>query len=185
MYFNLKSVKLIQTMAVRKIVRFPDPILKTPTLRVDVIDQQIRQLIEDMFDTMYHEEGVGLAANQIGEPLRIMVIDTTPKKESPPVKLALINPELISAEGKIKYKEGCLSFPGLTVEVERFEKVRFRAMDPNGEVKEYQLEGFPAIVFQHELDHLDGITFIDRVNGLKRRLALERYAKLQRQSARG
>jgi peptide deformylase len=79
-------------MAVRKIVRFPDPVLKTPTLKVDVIDRNIVKLVEDMFETMYHAEGVGLAANQIGEPLRIMVIDTSPKKESPPVKLVLINP---------------------------------------------------------------------------------------------
>jgi len=172
-------------MAVRKIVQFPDPILKTPTLKVDVIDRDIVKLVEDMFETMYHAEGVGLAANQIGEPLRIMVIDTSPKKESPPVKLALINPELLEGQGSIKYREGCLSFPGLTVEVERYQKVRFRAMDLKGEIKEYELEGFPAIVFQHELDHLNGITFIDRVNGLRRRLALERYAKLQRQGAGG
>jgi len=172
-------------MAVRKIVRYPDPILKTPTLKVDVIDRDIVKLVEDMFETMYHAEGVGLAANQIGEPLRIMVIDTSPKKESPPVKLALINPELLEGQGSIKYREGCLSFPGLTVEVDRYQKVRFRAMDLKGEVKEYELEGFPAIVFQHELDHLDGITFIDRVSGLRRRLALERYAKLQRQGTGG
>ncbi|WP_448587913.1 peptide deformylase [Thermocrinis sp.] len=172
-------------MAVRRIVKFPDPILKNPTLRVDVIDREIRRLVEDMFETMYKADGVGLAANQVGEPLRIMVIDTTQRKDSPPVKLVLINPELISAEGTISYREGCLSFPGLAVEVDRHRKVKFRAMDLEGELKEYELEGFPAIVFQHELDHLDGITFIDRVNGLKRRLALERYSKLQKQHSRG
>ncbi|WP_448583365.1 peptide deformylase [Thermocrinis sp.] len=172
-------------MAVRKVIRFPNPILKTPTLKVDVIDNDIKKLVEDMFETMYAEDGVGLAANQIGEPLRIMVIDTTPKKESPPIKLVLINPELLHAEGTIKYKEGCLSFPGLTVEVERYSRVKLKALDLQGEEKEYEFEGFPAIVFQHELDHLDGITFIDRVNGLKRRLALERYSKLQKQYSRG
>ena len=172
-------------MAVRKVVKFPNPILKTPTLKVDVIDESVKKLVEDMFDTMYAEEGVGLAANQIGEPLRIMVIDTTPKKESPPLKLVLINPELLHAEGTIKYKEGCLSFPGLSLEVERYRKVRFKALDLQGEEKEYELEGFPAIVFQHELDHLNGVTFIDRVSSLKRRLALEKYYKLQRQHSRG
>jgi len=172
-------------MAVRKVVKFPNPILKTPTLKVDVIDESVKKLVEDMFDTMYAEEGVGLAANQIGEPLRIMVIDTTPKKESPPLKLVLINPELLHAEGKIRYKEGCLSFPGLSLEVERYRKVRFKALDLQGEEKEYELEGFPAIVFQHELDHLNGVTFIDRVSSLKRRLALEKYYKLQRQHSRG
>ncbi|ADC89649.1 peptide deformylase [Thermocrinis albus DSM 14484] len=170
---------------VRSVLKYPHPLLKQPTLKVDVIDSEILKLVQDMWDTMYAEEGVGLAANQIGEPLRIMVIDTTPKRESPPVKLVLINPQLIEAEGHITYREGCLSFPGLSVEVTRYSKVRFRALDLSGEEKEYQLEGFPAIVFQHELDHLNGITFIDRLSGLRRRLALEKYGKLQRQTIRG
>ncbi len=168
---------------VREIVRFPHPILKTPTQKVDVVDKEINDLVKDMFETMYNAEGVGLAANQIGVSLRVMVIDTTPKKESPPLKLVLINPEVISAEGSIKYKEGCLSFPGLTVEVERYNRLKVKALDLSGEEREYELEGFPAIVFQHEMDHLMGITFIDRVNGLKRRLALEKYSKLQKQKA--
>ncbi len=168
---------------VREIVRFPHPILKTPTQKVDVVDKEINDLVKDMFETMYNAEGVGLAANQIGVSLRVMVIDTTPKKESPPLKLVLINPEIISAEGSIKYKEGCLSFPGLTVEVERYNRLKVKALDLSGEEREYELEGFPAIVFQHEMDHLMGITFIDRVNGLKRRLALEKYSKLQKQKA--
>ncbi len=168
---------------VREIVRFPHPILKTPTQKVDVVDKEINDLVKDMFETMYNAEGVGLAANQIGVSLRVMVIDTTPKKESPPLKLVLINPEIISAEGSIKYKEGCLSFPGLTVEVERYNRLKVKALDLSGEEREYELEGFPAIVFQHEMDHLMGITFIDRVNGLKRRLALDKYSKLQKQKA--
>lgn len=166
---------------VRDIVRFPHPVLKTPTQRVDVIDKEIKELIRDMFETMYHAEGVGLAANQIGVSLIIMVIDTTPKKESPPLKLVLINPEVIEAQGSTKYKEGCLSFPGLVVEVERYKSVKVKALNEHGEEHIYHLEGFPAIVFQHEMDHLEGITFIDRVNGLRRRLALEKYAKLQKQ----
>lgn len=166
---------------IRNIVSFPHPILKTPTQRVDVIDKEITELVSDMFETMYNAEGVGLAANQVGVSLRLMVMDTSSKKESPPLKLVLINPEVVSAEGSTRYREGCLSFPGLTVEVERYNRLIVRALDLSGEEKEYELEGFPAIVFQHEMDHLMGITFIDRVNGLKRRLALERYAKLQKQ----
>ncbi len=165
---------------VRPIVKYPDPVLKKPTDRVDVIDEEIRKIVQDMFDTMYHEEGVGLAANQIGIPLRIMVIDTTSKKDAPPVKAVLINPELLQSEGRITYREGCLSFPGLSVEVQRARRVLVRAWDLEGQVKEYDLEGFPAIVFQHEFDHLNGITFIDRLNGIKRRLALEKYARLQK-----
>ncbi len=166
---------------VREIIKYPHPILKAPTQKVDVIDREVREIIRDMFETMYHAEGVGLAANQIGISLRIMVIDTSPKKESPPLKLVLINPEVIEKEGSIKYKEGCLSFPGLTVEVERYKSVKVKALNEHGEEVFYHFEGFPAIVFQHEMDHLEGITFIDRVNGLRRRLALEKYAKLQRQ----
>ncbi len=169
---------------VREIVTYPAEILKKPTEKVDVVDREIRSLIRDMFDTMYQAEGVGLAANQIGVPLRIMVIDTTPKEEAPDLKLVLINPELVSSEGKIKYKEGCLSFPGLTVEVERARKVKVRGLSEEGEEVELELEGFPAIVFQHELDHLDGITFIDRLKGWRRRIALEKYKKLLKEGER-
>ncbi len=165
---------------IRKIVKYPDPVLKTPTNKVEIIDESIKNLVKDMFETMYHEEGVGLAANQIGVPLSVMVIDTTPKKESPPIKAVLINPEVLDMEGKITYREGCLSFPGLTVEVQRSSKVRVKALDLEGKEREYIFEGFPAIVFQHEFDHLNGITFVDRLNGLRKRLALERYSKLQK-----
>ncbi|MFN3870841.1 MAG: peptide deformylase [Aquificaceae bacterium] len=166
---------------VRDIIRFPHPILKTPTSKVEVIDKEIKDLIRDMFETMYHAEGVGLAANQIGVGLSLMVIDTTPKKESPPMKAILINPEILEKEGSIRYREGCLSFPGLTVEVERYRRVKVRALNEHGEEVIYDFDGFPAIVFQHEIDHLQGITFIDRVNGLKKRLALDRYQKLLKQ----
>jgi peptide deformylase len=165
----------------REILKFPHPALKTPTKRVDVIDRELHELIKDMFETMYHAEGVGLAANQIGVELSVMVIDTSKKEGSPPIKAVLINPEILFTEGQIKYKEGCLSFPGLVVEVSRYSKVRVKAFDLTGEEKIYEFEGFPAIVFQHEMDHLNGITFIDRVSGVKKRLALDRYAKLQKE----
>lgn len=169
---------------VRDIVTYPAEVLTKPTQRVDVIDEEIRDLIRDMFDTMYHAEGVGLAANQIGVPLSIMVIDTTPKEDAPNLKLVLINPEVISSEGRIKYKEGCLSFPGLSVEVERAKRVKVKALNEKGEEVEIELEDFPAIVFQHEFDHLQGITFIDRLKGWRRRMALEKYRKLQREAQR-
>jgi len=163
---------------VREIVIYPNEILKKPTEKLDVIDKEVKSLIKDMFDTMYEAEGVGLAANQIGVPLSVMVIDTSPKEDAPPLKLVLINPEIKEGEGKIKYKEGCLSFPGLNVEVERFKKVKVSALNEYGEPVELTLEGFPAIVFQHELDHLKGITFVDRLKGWRRRMALEKYQKL-------
>jgi peptide deformylase len=169
---------------VREIVTYPAEILTTPTQPVDVVDREVRELIRDMFDTMYSAEGVGLAANQIGVPLKIMVIDTTPKEDAPDLKVVLINPRIVSSEGKVKYKEGCLSFPGLTVEVERARKVLVRALNDRGEEIELSLEGFPAVVFQHELDHLEGITFIDRLKGWRRRIALERYRKLMKEAER-
>ncbi|WP_457600787.1 peptide deformylase [Hydrogenivirga sp.] len=169
---------------VRDIVTYPAEVLTRPTERVDLVDREVEKLIRDMFDTMYNAEGVGLAANQIGVPLSVMVIDTTPKEDAPDLKLVLINPEIVSSEGKLKYKEGCLSFPGLSVEVERARSVKVRAMNEHGEPVEVELTDFPAIVFQHELDHLQGITFIDRLKGWRRRLALEKYRKLQREAER-
>ncbi len=166
---------------VREILRFPHPILKTPTQRVDLIDREIESLVKDMFETMYSAEGVGLAANQIGVSLSIMVIDTSKKEGSPPFKAVMINPQILLAEGELNYKEGCLSFPGLVVEVKRYNKVFFKYVDLFGEEREETIEGFPAVVFQHELDHLSGITFIDRVNGVRRRLALDKYVKLQKE----
>ncbi|WP_461831459.1 peptide deformylase [Aquifex sp.] len=168
---------------VRDIVIYPNEILKKPTQKIDVIDKEVKELIRDMFDTMYNAEGVGLAANQIGVPLSVMVIDTSPKEDAPPIKLVLINPEIESGEGKIKYKEGCLSFPGLSVDVERYEKVKIKALNEHGEPVELTLEGFPAIVFQHELDHLKGITFVDRLKGWRRRMALEKYKKLLKEKS--
>ncbi len=169
---------------VREIVTYPAEVLKKPTLEVSDIDREVKSLIRDMFDTMYNAEGVGLAANQIGVPLSVMVIDTTPKEDVQDLKLVLINPEVIESEGKQKYKEGCLSFPGLSVEVERAKRVKVRALNEHGEPVEAVLEDFPAIVFQHELDHLKGITFIDRLKGWRRRLALEKYRKLQKEAER-
>ncbi len=163
---------------VRKIVTYPAEILTKPTQEVDIVDKEVRNLIKDMFETMYDAEGVGLAANQIGVPLKVMVIDTSPKEDAPPLKVVLINPRIVEKEGKIKYKEGCLSFPGLQVEVERAKKVRVEALNEHGEPTELTLEGFPAIVFQHEMDHLEGITFIDRLKAWRRRIALEKYKKI-------
>ncbi len=169
---------------VRDIVKFPADVLKKPTEKVDVIDKEVKSLIRDMFETMYDAEGVGLAANQVGVPLSVMVIDTTPKEDTPNLKLVLINPEIVYSKGKQKFKEGCLSFPGLSVEVERAKEVKVKALNEHGEPVEIILSDFPAIVFQHELDHLLGITFIDRLKGWRRRLALEKYRKLQRERER-
>ncbi len=167
---------------VRKIVRYPAKILKEPTLKVDNIDDRIRSVVNDMIDTLKKEEGVGLAANQIGEPLSIMVIDTTHREGEEGFKDVLINPTLLGAEGEIVYEEGCLSFPGLFVEVKRARKVGVSYIDLEGREREREFEDFLAVVFQHEYDHLNGITFVDRLKGLKRRMALEKYQKILREA---
>ncbi len=169
---------------VREIVRYPAEVLKRPTQRVDVIDKEIKKLIEDMFDTMYDADGVGLAANQVGVPLSILVLDTSPKEDAPDLKMVLINPEVVESRGKQKCKEGCLSFPGLSVEVERAKEVKVKALNEHGEPLEILLSDFPAVVFQHEFDHLKGITFLDRLKGWRRRLALEKYQKLLKEAQR-
>ncbi len=166
---------------VREIVVYPNKILKEPTKKVEDINEEIIKIVEDMKDTLKHEEGVGLAANQIGESLSIMVIDTTPRDEDKGIREILINPVLKYSEGEIVHEEGCLSFPGLFVEVKRAERVGVLYVDINGKEREIELVGFPAIVFQHEFDHLNGITFIDRLKGLKKRIALEKYNKILRE----
>ena len=164
------------------IVTYPNEILRTKTKSVKTIDSEIRDIISNMRETMYKHDGVGLAANQVNIPLSIMVIDTTLREgEGEIFKGALINPELLEASGETKIKEGCLSFPNLQVEVPRYSFVKIKAINEFEEVVVLELSGFPAIVFQHEFDHLNGITFLDRISGLKRRIAMEKYKKILRE----
>lgn len=125
------------------------------------------------------ENGQGLAANQVNIPLSIMVIDTTSREDDQEkFKDVLINPTVLAKEGEIKFKEGCLSFPGLQVEVVRAKEITIKAINEREEEVILNLSGLPAIVFQHEFDHLNGITFLDRLSGIKKRLALEKYQKM-------
>jgi peptide deformylase len=165
-------------MAEREIIIYPHEILKTPTQKVEEINDRVIQIINDMWDTMYKDKGVGLACNQIGERLSILVMDTGVKEGEKPIKLALINPEIIAMEGSQKYKEGCLSVPGIIAEIERAYWIKVKALTPKGEIVEYEFEGFPAVVIQHEIDHLKGLTILDRLTGIKKRLALDKYKKI-------
>jgi peptide deformylase len=132
-----------------------------------------------MKETMYKNDGIGLAANQVNIPLSIMVIDTTSREDDQEkFKDVLINPTVLAKEGEIKFKEGCLSFPGLQVEVIRAKEITIKAINEHEEEVILNLSGLPAIVFQHEFDHLNGITFLDRLSGIKKRLALEKYQKM-------
>jgi peptide deformylase len=164
---------------IREIVKYPDPILQKPTEPVTEFNHELRALVDDMFESMYAAQGIGLAAPQIGVSKRITVIDLSFKK-NPEEKIVLINPEIIHKEGKQNEEEGCLSLPEIREKVSRAEKVRVRAQDIEGKWFEVDGEELLARAFQHEIDHLDGILFIFRVSALKRDLLLRKIRKMQK-----
>ena len=168
---------------VREIVIWPDPVLKKVAAPVDVVDDGIRRLLDDMAETMYAADGVGLAAPQLGVGRRVIVIDVSPRE--PDQKLIhLVNPEIVLAEGTTVYTEGCLSIPGEAEEVERANKVRVRALDYHGKPFEIEAEGdLLAIALQHEIDHLQGTLFVDHLSSLKRELIRRRMKKLKQERA--
>ncbi|HKY32214.1 MAG TPA: peptide deformylase [Candidatus Polarisedimenticolia bacterium] len=163
-------------MAIRRIVKFGDPVLGTPTRRVEGIDDGIRTLVTDMIETMYAAPGVGLAANQVGVSLRVAVIDVTAGQE-PGRVIVLINPDVVEQEGRQVEEEGCLSIPGYTEFVQRPARAVVRALDLEG--KEFTMEGreLLARAFCHETDHLDGKLFIERLGGIKRQLITKRVRR--------
>lgn len=161
------------------IVKFPDPVLQRPSEPVSEFDQELKRLVEDMFESMYEAHGIGLAAPQIGIPKRLTVIDLS-LNTNPEEKLVLINPEIVFREGKRAEEEGCLSLPDIREKVSRPAKVKIRAQDVNGNWFEREAEDLLARAMQHEIDHLEGILFIYRISALKRDLVLRRIRKLQR-----
>jgi peptide deformylase len=165
-----------------KIVKYPEPVLEQPGEPVTDFDDDLRKFVADMFETMYASQGIGLAAQQVGVAKRITVIDLSQGKD-PAQKLVLINPEVISHEGRQYEEEGCLSFPEIREKVARSAKVRIRAQDENGKWFEMDGEELLARAFQHEIDHLDGILFIFRMSPLKRNLNLRKIRKMQREGA--
>ncbi|TDQ56414.1 peptide deformylase [Mesocricetibacter intestinalis] len=168
-------------MARLNILIYPDPRLKTVAAPVENVDDKIRNLIEDMFETMYAEEGIGLAATQVNVHQRIITIDIEGTKEN---QLVLINPEILEGCGETGIEEGCLSLPGMRGFVARKEKVKVRALDRNGESFELEAEGLLAICIQHEIDHLNGVVFADYLSPLKRQRMKEKLTKLQKQLTR-
>lgn len=158
------------------IVEFPDERLRQVSAPVSRFDESLRELVDDMFATMYDAPGVGLAAIQVGQPLRLMVIDVQP--EGKPQPLVLVNPEITATEGALQWEEGCLSVPGFTAPVDRFERVRVKAQDLTGQPFELAAEGLLAIAIQHENDHLNGVLFIDHLSRLRRQMFLKRYRKI-------
>jgi peptide deformylase len=162
---------------VRKILIYPDPELKKKSLPVTVINEKTRELVRDMTETMYDAPGVGLAAPQIGIHQRIIVMDTSGKDEAPELIVA-INPEIIHSEGESYEEEGCLSVPRYAANVRRHAKVVVKALNLDGEEVTYKADDLLAIAFQHEIDHLDGILFIDHLSNLKKEMFQKKYRRL-------
>lgn len=159
------------------IVKFGDPVLEKPSVKVTVFDEELIKLIEDMFESMYAARGVGLAAPQIGIGRRIAVVDVT-FKEDPEAKIVLINPEIIHKEGRHSQSEGCLSIPDFRENVSRAKVVTVRAQDVNGKLFEQTGEDLLARAFQHETDHLNGKLYISHISALKRDLVKRKIRKL-------
>jgi peptide deformylase len=171
------------TAAARKIypiVKYGDPILEKPTSTVKKFDADFEQLTEDMFASMYAAQGVGLAAPQIGMTLRVAVVDVTTGK-NPEAKIVLANPEIIHAEGEVREEEGCLSIPGFRGYVMRPQFVTVRAQNAKGESFEIRAENLMARAFCHEIDHLNGILFLQHLSMLKRDLIKRKIKKLKKQ----
>ena len=164
-----------------EIIRYPDPFLKTHASRVEAVDESVRTLIDNMVETMYYARGIGLASVQVGDTRRVVVLDVPDEDEKDRTKgknlIALVNPEIVLVEGETTYEEGCLSLPGITADVDRAAKVKVQALDRDGNPFEIEAEGLLAIALQHEIDHLNGIIFIDRLSRLKRELVKRKYKK--------
>ncbi|MGQ0793539.1 MAG: peptide deformylase [Deltaproteobacteria bacterium] len=167
-------------MALRKIVSFPDPVLRKRSLPVNSIDNEILRLLDDMAETMYAAPGVGLAAPQVGVNLRVCVIDVSERQEEAAALglIELINPVIVSSSGMLYEEEGCLSIPGFTSEVKRRARALVRARNRLGETIEIEGGELLARALQHEIDHLDGVLFIDRLSKLKRELMRKKIEKV-------
>ncbi|AOV18197.1 peptide deformylase [Acidihalobacter aeolianus] len=171
-------------MAILDILHFPDTRLRTKAKPVQEVDDGIRQIVKDMFETMYAAPGIGLAATQVNIHRRIIVIDISAEHDQP---LCLINPELIALDGEEEMEEGCLSVPGYYETVRRAERVRVKANNESGETFTLDADGLLAVCIQHEIDHLDGKLFVDYLSPLKRnriRSKLEKQSRYEAQSAR-
>ncbi|MBX6423025.1 peptide deformylase [Thermosulfurimonas sp. F29] len=166
-------------MAVRKILIFGDPLLRDRAEEIREINGDLQALIEDMVETMRAAKGLGLAANQVGVLKRLFIMDLSEKEEGPRGLLVFINPEIVEAEEELYEEEGCLSIPGYSAKVRRKARVLVRALDREGNPFELELEGLAARAVQHELDHLDGILYIDHLSPLKRKL-FQRWWKKHR-----
>lgn len=166
-------------MAHLTILHYPDERLRKVAQPVTEVDDGLRQLIDDMFETMYDAPGIGLAATQVDHHIRLIVIDVSDNKDQP---LVFINPEIITRDGIEQMDEGCLSVPGIYERVERAERIRVRALDRQGESFEMDADGLLAVCIQHEIDHLNGKLFVDYLSGLKQQRIRKKLEKQRRQT---
>ena len=173
-------------MALLPIVEVPDPRLRQISSPVEKVDDELRQLVADMFETMYDAPGIGLAAIQVGVPKRVLVIDLQEPEEEggEPVKdpRVFINPEILThSDQDVPYTEGCLSIPDQYADVDRPDRIRARWLDEHGTAHEEDIEGLLAVCLQHEMDHLEGVLFIDHLSRLKREMVLKKLAKMRKE----
>jgi peptide deformylase len=164
-------------MTIRKIYEYPAPVLRHETNSINSFDESLHKLVEDMAETMYAAPGIGLAAPQIGESLKLIVVDTSKDKEGPKEYMAMVNPEIVEHEGSQLDEEGCLSVPDLTSKVKRFRKITVTYQDLAGNRQELETENRFAVVLQHEIDHINGILFLDHLSPLKRALYKKKVKK--------
>lgn len=169
-------------MAILNILHFPDPRLRNRAKPVKQVDNSVRKLVSDMFETMYKAPGIGLAATQVDDSRQVIVIDISEEHDQP---LCLINPEILESEGEESMDEGCLSVPGVYEKVVRADKVKVRALNQQGQPFEMEAEGLLAVCIQHEMDHLDGKLFIDYLSNLKRQRIRKKLIKEGRQEKPG
>ena len=165
-------------MAIREIRLLGDDVLRTPAAEVETFDDELRALVRDMFATMYHAEGIGLAAPQVGVSRRVFVVDVPVKEGEPRGPLAFVNPRIVEVSDDLdRAPEGCLSIPGLEEVVERPARVVVEALDPEGEPIRIEGDELFGRALQHEIDHLDGVLFLDRVSPLKRKMLMKKWRK--------
>ncbi len=167
-------------MALLNILHFPDPRLRTVAKPVEEFDDNLRQLVSDMFETMYEAPGIGLAATQVNQHIRLLVMDVSEARNQP---MCLINPQILIADGDEEMDEGCLSVPGYYEKVRRAEYIQVRSQDENGNTSEFEAHGLEAVCIQHETDHLEGKLFVDYLSALKRNRIRSKLIKAQKQQA--
>jgi peptide deformylase len=168
-------------MTIKPLIILPDPLLRQVSQPVERVDSELTQLVDDMLETMYEAPGIGLAAVQVGVPRRLLVIDLAKEGEEP-APLVFINPKVIRSSGeRSTYEEGCLSIPDYYAEVERPASITVTSLDRTGKEVTTEADGLLATCLQHEIDHLDGVLFIDHISRLKREMVIKRFTKAARQ----